>query len=138
MQMSLTRWLMTASALFMGLLGLAGTFLPGEILQWAGAFEPGASVILIQILGALYFGFAVINWMARSAPIGGIYNRPLVLANLLHFVPAGIALIKVLIDGADAALLWPLALGYETFAAGFVFALFRGPSRTNDAVASRL
>ena len=65
-----TTVLMSLSAVFMGILGLAASFLPQEILAYLGS-APNASIrLLIQTAGALYFGFAILNWMARSVMIG--------------------------------------------------------------------
>ena len=74
-----TRLLMRASAVLLGVVGAATTFLPQEILTRAGAAPVGFSVVLVQIAGALYLGFAVLNWMAQGNIIGGIYSRPVAI-----------------------------------------------------------
>lgn len=75
-------------------------------------------------------GFAALNWMARGSLIGGIYNRPIAVANFLHFLVGGLALGK----GAGTAaapptLVWGLAGGYALFATAFGLLLFRHPTR---------
>src|SRR5688572_2481190 len=65
-----TRLVMTASAFVMGALGLSATFLPQEIAAWLGA--SATLPLLIQVLGALYFAFAMLNWTAKDGLIGGI------------------------------------------------------------------
>ena len=45
----------------------------------------------MQIIGSLYFALAILNWMSKGSFIGGIYNRPIAIANLTHFVIAGLA-----------------------------------------------
>jgi hypothetical protein len=62
-----TRLLMRASAIFLGALGISASFLPQEILVRAGAAPAGFSVLVVQIAGALYLGFAILNWMAQEA-----------------------------------------------------------------------
>ena len=52
------------------------------------------AALLIQIAGALYLAFAILNWTVRNSPIGGIYNRPVALANVVHFTIAAITLLK--------------------------------------------
>jgi hypothetical protein len=47
---------------------------------------PQALVPFVQILGALYLGFAIANWTAKDSVIGGIYGRALALGNLVHFL----------------------------------------------------
>ncbi|MFT5791804.1 MAG: hypothetical protein ACI9LI_001144, partial [Saprospiraceae bacterium] len=37
----------------------------------------------------------ILNWMAKGSIIGGIYNRPIVIGNLMHFGVGAIALIKI-------------------------------------------
>lgn len=89
---------MSASAIVMGLAGFAGTFLPEEILLLLEMERSDFSIILFQVIGGMYLGFAMLNWFTRSARIGGIYNRPIVLGNLLHFVVVAFALVRQLIE----------------------------------------
>src|SRR5256885_11160647 len=79
-----SRTLMRVSALFMGVLGLCGTFLPQEILAYAGGAPRAFEVLAIQVAGALYLGFAFLNWMAQANLIGGIYSRPVAMGNVCH------------------------------------------------------
>ena len=90
---------MRASALTIGVIGLALSFLPGEILSYYGAESEWGSELVLQAAGAAYMGFAVMNWMARDILIGGIYSRPLAMGNFVHFVVVTITLLKVLLDG---------------------------------------
>ncbi|MFE8695555.1 multidrug DMT transporter permease [Cytobacillus sp. FJAT-53684] len=93
-----TKWLLSSSAVMMGLLGLAGTFIPEEILIILGIDPSPITLILLQIIGGLYLGFAMLNWFTRSARIGGIYNKPVVLGNLIHFIVVLFALIRQLAE----------------------------------------
>jgi hypothetical protein len=128
--MSFTRLLMTASALFLGLLGLLGSFAPDGVLGWLDAPASPSLMLLVQVMGALYLGFAALDWMARGNLLGGIYGRPVVLANLLHFVSASLAILKLLAGAPELRALWPLAAGYALLAAGFGTLLFRHPIRS--------
>lgn len=87
-----SKLIMMSSAIFLGLAAVLFTFLPQEIVAFLG-LEAGNSIIF-QILGALYFGFAMLNWMGKSSLIGGIFGRPVALGNFSHFAIAGIALAK--------------------------------------------
>lgn len=118
---------MSASALVLGLLGALATFAPGELLLAFDIPAPPALQLMAQILGALYLGFASLNWMVRSSLIGGIYNRPVVTGNLIHFLSAALAIVKLLLHTPSETLLWPLALLYAMGAAGFGIVLFRHP-----------
>jgi hypothetical protein len=95
-----TKLLMSLSALFMAILGFAATFAPQEILGHYGLSRGGPAVLLAQVAGALYLGFAVLNWTARANLIGGIYSHPVALGNFVHFGVVAIALLKVVAGGA--------------------------------------
>lgn len=49
-------------------------------------------VALLQLIGAALFGFAMLNWLSRYSLVGGIYSRPLVVANLAHTATAALML----------------------------------------------
>lgn len=112
----------------MGAMGIAGTFLPHEIIAWADVPPNAIAAVLVQLLAALLFGLGMANWMARGSLIGGIYNRPLAVANLAHFVIGMFALAKALIDGQRAGLIYVLAPIYIVFAIGFAIVLRRSPN----------
>ena len=78
----------------MGALGVAASFFSHELLRVAGATVETQAVLIVQVCGALYIGFAFLNWYLRGFVIGGIYNRPLAVANLLHFAVVAITLLK--------------------------------------------
>lgn len=126
----LTKWMMTFSAASMAVLGLAASFLPQEIAARAGAGGNGAAVLLVQVLAGLYLGFAILNWSVRDMAIGGIYNRPIVIGNLLHFTSAGLALVRGVTGGDRPAGLIALACLYCVFAVWFGVTMFRSPTRS--------
>jgi len=110
---------MRASAVLLGALGAAATFLPQEILVRGGGVPVGSSVVLVQIAGALYLGFAMLNWMAQGSIIGGIYSRPVAIGNLAHFTIGGLALLKSIVAGQHSLDVMFIAAAYTTFAALF-------------------
>ena len=79
----------------MALAGLFCSFLPEESLVLLGSEPDTPTIILVQVTGALYMGFAMLNWMARSSVIGGIYGRPLSMGNFLHFAVVAALLVMV-------------------------------------------
>lgn len=89
-----TKLLMVASALVLGLAGVAASFAPAELLTAWGAPATEQTALLVQLLGALYFSFALLNWTARGAIIGGIYARPVSIGNFLHFTMGALAIAK--------------------------------------------
>jgi hypothetical protein len=123
-----TKLLLTASAVFMGLAGVGATFMPHELLVHVRQPEAPILVVFIQALGALYLAFAMLNWMSRGATIGGIYGRPLVVANLVHFMMVAIVLVRWAAAGAPPGIIVLAAL-YTLFAACFAAVMFGSPAR---------
>jgi hypothetical protein len=94
--MPFTRLLMSAAALVLGSVGVACLFAPDLVLaSIAGVASPGA-MLLAQVLGTLSLGFAVLDWMWKGNRLGGIYGRPIVLANALHLVSTALVMFKAL------------------------------------------
>ena len=119
-----TKWLMVASALFLGGLGVASSFLPEEILSFYNVEPSFIPVILMQVTGALFMGFAALNWMARSNLIGGIYSRPVAVGNFLHFMVVAILLVKQLASGITMQTVTYGSILYLVFAICFGYVLF--------------
>ena len=91
-----TKFLMTSSALFCGIIGILLLFLPNEIAEYLNVEPTIITILFFKILSALYLGFGILNWTVKGSLIGGIYNRPIALGNLLHFVVGSIELVKVI------------------------------------------
>ena len=89
-----TKLLMTSSALILGLAGVFALFAPDVLLSTQGAAVTGTLSVMIQLMGALYFSFALMNWTAKDSLIGGIYARPVSLANFSHFFAGALLLLK--------------------------------------------
>jgi len=118
------RFLMSLSAAFFATLGVGITFLPQELLAHVGAPSDGIVVLLMQILGALYLGFAMLNWMNKGSHIGGIYGRPVSMANFFNFAIGGVALVKWLTAEPVALEVAVMALIYSVFAVWFGLVVF--------------
>ena len=67
-------------------------------------------IVFVQTVGAAYLAFAMLNWMSRGSTIGGIYGRPLVVANVVHFTMVAILLIKWAGSGAPPGIMVCAAL----------------------------
>ena len=119
-----TRLLMSVSAVVMGLGGGACLFAPDEILT---ATHAGGSPSVLQLLGALFFAFAMMNWTAKDSLIGGIYNRPVALGNLTHFTIGAISIVKMAAAGALPHAVWVVAIVYVLFAVAFARVFFTSP-----------
>jgi hypothetical protein len=118
----MTKALMSVTSLFLAIAGLAATFLPQELLATVGAPAGGVLPVVVQLAGALYLGFALLDWMARGSTIGGIYNRPLAMANQFHFFVGTMALLKAAHGTPLAVSL--LAIPYALFTVAFSYLVF--------------
>lgn len=122
---------MSLSALCLAAIGLSLTFAPDEISIYLGISSAKTFQLILQILGALYFAFAMLNWMAKGSLIGGIYNKPIALANFAHFSIGGLALLKELLNNSNLPiLLWIIAGIYFIFASIFGLILSRHPIKS--------
>ena len=123
-----TKLLMTTSAVVLGITGLMLSFAPEEILEYYG--EPaGAGKLAFQLLGATYFGFAMLNWMGKGNLIGGIYSKPVSMANLAHFTIGALALIKLAMANSAEVVLWASGAVYLLFALLFAKVSFTHPEK---------
>ena len=123
---------MSLSAIVMGLTGIILTFFPQEI---AGFFKMAdANIILLQVLGGLYFGFAMLNWAAKANLTGGIYSRPVTIGNLAHFVIVGLALLKFGSRNTSNIYVWIAVILYLIFAILFGIVFFTSPVMNNKPV----
>jgi hypothetical protein len=121
-----TRALMAASAVFLGITGVAALFAPDEILRAASIPSSPFLPSLVQLCAALLFGFAMTNWMVKGSRVGGIYNRPIALGNLVHFAVGAITLDRFALRGHEAWPIFVVATIYTIFAVGFGLVVFGG------------
>jgi hypothetical protein len=81
-----TKILLSTSAVVLGLFGFLSSFFSQELLLHTKVTSDGAADMFIQLLAALFIGFAIMNWMNRGVIMGGIYARPLAMGNFSHFL----------------------------------------------------
>lgn len=122
-----SRILMIASAVLLAAVGLLLSFAPEETLVFMGQAAPGPVPVLLQLAGALYLGFAIMNWTAKGSVLGGIYGRAIVLGNFLHFAMGALALLKMASRGTVGPALWIAVACYAVFAILFGRLLFSSP-----------
>lgn len=121
-----TKLLLTATALLLALPGLFLLFAPDAALAALGGGDGAAPQLMAQLAGAMALALAVNNWMARGAALGGIYGRPLLVADLAAMLTAGLVLVKAETPGGG---LYPMAFGvvFLVLVAAFGRLLFTGP-----------
>lgn len=123
-----TKLILISSSFFMRILGIILTFAPDWVISYLDLELTKISLFQMQILGALYFGFSMLNWTSKGAIIGGIYNRPIAIANFSHFLIAGLALLKGVISNPGIPIIfWVLTFIYAIFALVFGIGLFTHP-----------
>ena len=123
-----TKIVMTVTSLILGGTGIFLSFAPDIVLNNLSIQVNPTSLLLGQVIGGLYFGYGLLNWMTKESLIGGIYNRPIATANFTHFLIVGLALSKSLISNQGLpSTLWIACAVYVVL--GFLFAiiLFRHP-----------
>ena len=115
---------MTLSAAFLAIAGLLTLFAPDKVLGVHDTPPDNATMLLIQMMGALYLGFANLNWLVRGAIVGGIYARPVAIGNLTHFTIVTILLAKAAIEFGVLQLAISAAV-FGAFAVWFALVAFR-------------
>lgn len=115
---------MVASSIFLGIAGLFALFAPEELLRILNLPQTNPLPVMIQLMGGLYLSFALMNWTSKDNIIGGIYLRPISIANFAHFTIGALTLIKYQLsnDGSSLFLL-PLVV-YIIFAIAFTWLVF--------------
>jgi hypothetical protein len=117
-----TRVIMSGSSIALFLAGVACLFAPVEVLSAIGISSPDE--LTGQVLGALYLAFAAANWTARGSMIGGIYARPLSVANFVHFFVGATVLVKGVSSSTSNAGYLVILLVYVAFAIAFILMLY--------------
>lgn len=118
--------LMLASGWVMAAIGLVLTLAPKETALAMGYPNAGGVVLLVQLLGALYVGFAIVNWMGKTRLTVPAFGKSVAIGNFVHFTMAGFALLRAAY-AAHNMLLWGAAVIYAFFAACFGIVSFGGP-----------
>jgi len=120
------RALLTVSAVCFGVAGAGMLFMPDALLAHVRQPQARILVLFVQAIGAAYLGFAMLNWMSRGSTIGGIYSRPLVIANLAVFLITGLSLVRWAIDGGPPGILIFASI-FGAFAVAFGAVMMTGP-----------
>lgn len=127
-----TKLIMTSSAILMAITGSVLIFFSNDLLKYFSVGQNNSFLLILQILGGLYFAFAMLNWTAKANLIGGIYSRPVAIANFTHFVIGGLALAKAVFVAENTILVGIAALIYVVFASIFGKITFWPPQKPNQ------
>jgi hypothetical protein len=127
-----TKLVMTVSSFVLGLAGLMLLFAPQEALAALRVPLATPLPILVQLAGALYVSFSVMNWTAKDSLIGGIYARPISLANFAHFFVGTLVLVKAQLSRESRMVTVGVLIGYVIFAMLFGWLVFVATGRRKD------
>lgn len=126
-----TKLIMTLTAIFLFVIAIVLSFAPDHVMAVLGISNSVIIRLVLQLLGAAYYGFAILNWMAKGALIGGIYNRPIAIGNLAHFILGGAALIKVVLSNHQLPMILSIIAGcFLLMACVFGVIISRHPGKT--------
>ena len=120
-----TKILMTSSSLTLAAAGIFTLFASDVLLSALGVAVTAQLSVLVQLLGVLYFSFALMNWTAKDSAIGGIYARPISLANFSHFFSGTLLLAKYLLSNEFNLPILLISILYTIFAIIFYWLVFR-------------
>ena len=128
---------MTSSSLVLGLAGIFALFAPDVLLAMLSVPMTNPLSALIQLMGALYFSFALMNWTAKDSIIGGIYARPISVGNFAHFFSGTLLIAKYLLsNGFNVSILLMLVV-YAICASLFYWLVFRATGIVVDKSAGK-
>jgi hypothetical protein len=108
--------------------GLALLFAPDAILPRLVPGFPPAGAWLGQLLAAALLALAALDWLSRKALLGGIYGRPVVLANVAFYFIAALSLLRHILGRDVPAAFWAVAVPVAILAVVYGWLLLRGPA----------
>lgn len=120
-----TKTLMTVTSVILALAGFVTLFVPDVLLSLLNTSVTAQSSLMVQLMGALYFAFALMNWTAKDSSIGGIYARPVSLGNFGHFFIGTLLLGKYQLSHELNISIAIALIVYAIFGALFYWLVFR-------------
>jgi len=108
---------MTTSAAVFAALGAITFFFQEEVVAAAGLHPTAA--LPVQLLAGGFFAIANLNWMGRGAIYGGIYGRPIVMANLTLGFITTVSLVTAQLGGMLPPWGWVIAGIFAAHTLGF-------------------
>ena len=128
-----TKIVMTSSALLLAGIGILFSFSPNEVMEYLNIESNTITILFLNLLSALYLGFGLLNWMAKGTLIGGVYNRPIAIGNLMHFGVGAIALVKVVTTiQSHSKIVISLTVVYVIFAILFAYIFIKHPTKIEN------
>lgn len=121
--------ILLVSAVIYLVFGLGISFFPQETGRIFGtASQYGTDLLLMKVVGGLFFGIGVTNFMSRNSVVGGIYGRPLTLGNaMVNLIIAGQFIKFNFSQDGVGGHFWIVALIFSVLALSFIYLFLRGP-----------
>ena len=116
-----------ASATVLLLGGLALLFAADTLLPALVPGFPANAAWIGQLLGAAWLGMSALNWLNRSTILGGIYGRPVVVANLAMHCISALSLLRAVVGSASSRGVWVALTITTLLAATYGALMLRGP-----------
>lgn len=107
--------------------GLAFLFVPDAVLPRLIPDYPPTALWLGQLLGAAWLGVAALNWWSRTTILGGIYGRPVVLANLAIYFIGALVMLSAARRAKLPGAVWMAVALAVVLAVAYGWLLWRGP-----------
>jgi hypothetical protein len=118
------RLFFSAAAALCVLLGILWTVLPGSMFSGWGVAGDEVATYMARRYAALFFGYATILWLARSAEPGPAMTAILAGGAVVTSLIAIVSLVGAL-TGVVGPVIWSAVVIEVTLAAGFVYYLVR-------------
>jgi hypothetical protein len=123
----MTKTLMSVSAIALAILGATALFVPAELASIAGL---GTSAgIAVQLAAGGWLSIAALNWIGRNAVYGGIYGKPIIVANLAIGLICAATLLSGVVEDRVHPWVWSPALLFLAQTIGFGKLLWTSPAK---------
>lgn len=116
------------SAAVLLLTGLALLFAPDAVLPRLIPDYPTTALWLGQLLGTAWLGVAALNWSSRATILGGIYGRPIVLANVAIYFIGALVMLSAAARAKLPAAVWIAVALAVVLAVAYGWLFWRGPT----------
>jgi hypothetical protein len=116
-----------SSAIVLFLSGAAMLFAADTILALLVPGYPSAGLWLGQLLAAALLGLGALNWFSQSTVLGGIYGRPVVMANVMFYLVSALGMLKASMRAGFPLALSLIAVVASVFAIVYGWLMMRGP-----------
>ena len=125
----ISKVILSASGILLFVVGAIVNFMPQETAGLFGLAVTSGTTQLIQLLSAAWLGVGLLDWFSRENRVGGIYSRPLALANFMLFGVSSASLDRAALKGGALPMV-VAAIVATVFALAYAWLIF-----FNDPVA---